>query len=871
MEELTENFNQEELENQIREEAVYNLKMITRKGDVIETRILRTDRGIVSGYYDDFEKLVKDVLPYNGLENIYITINPVKRSVMARSYNHLIPYAKCTTSDAEIERRQNFFIDIDAKRPAGVSATDEEKEEARKVMANVRNFLVKEIGFCDGLVFDSGNGYHLIFAIDLPNNDEIKNLLKMALKVLDGMFSNEKAEVDVTTYNAARITKLYGTIACKGDCTDDRPHRWSDRAYIPTVIEEVPKEKIEELVAYLPKPPEPAIRNVFTVNTKNKNFDMDAFLEKHSIEVQTKKTLDEGNMWVLKECPWNQAHNNSSAFIIQFSDGGICAKCHHNSCKNETWQTLLDRLEPDWKHKNGGGEKAAFKNGEEEKETQAETLIKLAIDAELFHTPTAECYATVALDKCRRTFKIRESAFKAWLINEFYNLKGKPPANDAVGQALSLLESKALCEGIEQSLFLRVAGVKNKFYYDLADKNNTVIEITPEGYSVAADQPNVFRKTKNMVAQIRPLEGKGDINLLSKHIRSESDADKILIMVAVIACFIPDIAHPVMVLAGEKGAAKSTTMKVLKQIIDPAGRGLIGMPKAERDLAIALANSYAPCFDNIDSISAAKSDLLCMASTGGGVSQRKLYTDDEELFLEFKHCVFLNGINVVAKRPDLLDRSLIIELERISEEARKEERIVWQAFLNDLPAILDGIFSTLSKAMAIYPSVKLEKLPRMADFAKWGYAIAEAIDSSSGDEFLKAYYRNINCGNDCTINDDPTAAAIVAFMRDKSGWEGYVSDLYEKLQEVALCEFIDMKAYRWPKAPNVLTKRLKEVKSNLEQVGIIFETNHDKVGSEIRIQNSNCTIVSSSRKPRERKIVKSDGSQELKKMFEKVS
>ena len=277
-------------------------------------------------------------------------------------------------------------------------------------------------------------------------------------------------------------------------------------------------------------------------------------------------------------------------------------------------------------------------------------------------------------------------------------------------------------------------------------------------------------------------------------------------------------------------------MRKFRKTVDPAVRDQYVFSHSEQDLAIVLANNYAPCFDNIESISPRQSDMLCMASTGGGISKRTLYTDEDETILEFKHCVGINGINVVATRPDLLDRSVIIELDRIPAKKRQEEALVWKEFEADLPAIMGGYFSAISKAMAIYPTVKIESLPRMADFTRWGWALSEAL-GYGGQAFIDAYTRNISRTNENAINEDPVAAAVVAFMRDRSEWQGYVAKLLIELERVAEDEKINVKAQRWPKAAHVLTSRLKEVKSNLEEVGIRYERQHDGGGTQIRLEN----------------------------------
>ncbi|MCY0903250.1 MAG: hypothetical protein OWU32_13900 [Firmicutes bacterium] len=104
------------------------------------------------------------------------------------------------------------------------------------------------------------------------------------------------------------------------------------------------------------------------------------------------------------------------------------------------------------------------------------------------------------------------------------------------------------------------------------------------------------------------------------------------------------------------------------------------LPNTLSDLALSLAGNYMPSYDNLDTLSADKSDLLCVAATGGGFSKRTLYTDEDETILFFQRCVTLNGINVVATRPDLLDRSIVRSFDRSNSSAfprKSAGRIAW--------------------------------------------------------------------------------------------------------------------------------------------------------------------------------------------------
>lgn len=163
--------------------------------------------------------------------------------------------------------------------------------------------------------------------------------------------------------------------------------------------------------------------------------------------------------------------------------------------------------------------------------------------------------------------------------------------------------------------------------------------MTEEGWEVDNSGQVLFTRRKNMKPQVMP-ERYEDISIINKHYRFKTEEDRILHTVSTVTKFMK-IANPIVVYHGEKGASKTTTMRMDRSIVDPAVRDVISMPKSTTDLSLVLHNNYLPCIDNIDNISAEKSDILCTAATGGGFSRRKLFTDDEETIYEFKVPVIL--------------------------------------------------------------------------------------------------------------------------------------------------------------------------------------------------------------------------------------
>jgi hypothetical protein len=243
--------------------------------------------------------------------------------------------------------RRWLLIDHDARRPAGISATETEHAAALQRMELVEASLVAA-GWPAPVVADSGNGGHLLYRVDLPNDDASKVLLERCLKALDLKFSDEHIAIDTTTFNASRLTKLYGTVAGKGDSTLDRPHRLARLLSVPAAVVPVRRDLLEALAEELPPEPAPHGRNGhhrFDASA----FDLDRWIAEHDLPVVATGTWQQGGRkWVLNPCPWDPAHQNRAAYIVQLANGAIGAGCLHTGCQGRKWHDLRRLYEPDF-------------------------------------------------------------------------------------------------------------------------------------------------------------------------------------------------------------------------------------------------------------------------------------------------------------------------------------------------------------------------------------------------------------------------------------------------------------------------------------------------------------------------------------------
>jgi hypothetical protein len=128
--------------------------------------------------------------------------------------------------DKDIVRRHWLLVDVDAKRDAGTSSTDSERQAARKVIEQCHLYLAGA-ELVGPVAADSGNGFHLCYPIDLANDDAAHALIKAALSELAALANSDTAHVDTGVHNASRIWKAYGTMVRKGTATAERPWRLS--------------------------------------------------------------------------------------------------------------------------------------------------------------------------------------------------------------------------------------------------------------------------------------------------------------------------------------------------------------------------------------------------------------------------------------------------------------------------------------------------------------------------------------------------------------------------------------------------------------------------------------------------------------------
>jgi P4 family phage/plasmid primase-like protien len=319
-------------------------------GQVVELRVFSPSRysskpQVETGYFDDLNLLATtaNAASERGALGVYVLPNRLNPALFARSPNRL-SRGITATKDSDITEHTYLLVDIDADRPAGISASQDEKEAAGAVLRRVYSTLRTE-GWPDPIIGDSGNGAHLIYRVELAPSDP---LIRRVYAALSLFFDTPEATIDQKVYNPARIWKLYGTVVRKGADTEDRPHRVARSLYIPESLRRVTKAR---LTAFAKRAPVSAS----TRHNADRAQQLDTWFARHFDEAnrpQEQAWADRGRKFVFEVCPFDETHDDRSAYVAQTNAGDIYAGCMHASCIAEGrkgrrgWRAFQERFGP---------------------------------------------------------------------------------------------------------------------------------------------------------------------------------------------------------------------------------------------------------------------------------------------------------------------------------------------------------------------------------------------------------------------------------------------------------------------------------------------------------------------------------------------
>jgi len=464
----------------------------------------------------------------------------------------------------------------------------------------------------------------------------------------------------------------------------------------------------------------------------------------------------------------------------------------------------------------------------EERRNQADRLIGYALEdvQELFVDQHGAPHALIDGEPVPLT-----SRCYSWLRRLMWEEEGRSVSGEYLKMAAGTLSAHAEFSGEVRELYTRGAWHEGVLYYEL--RAGKVVRIGPGGWTFEANPPVLFRRYVNLKALPDPEAG-GSLTVLDELVNLKSERDRRLFKAYLATLPLEHVGRPIFNASGAMGSGKTTIGRVAKRTWDPTAPETVRFDP--RDFLQKAMHAHIVMLDNQNTIPEWASDTLCRLVTGEADSKRRLYTDDEDVIIELRRAVILNAINVPTERGDVLDRSLVVELERIPDGDRKTEEQIWELFAREHPRLLGALFDILSRAIALKASIKLSRRPRLADWGEYAAAVYEVLGWGA-ETFLRDWDEVVRVQNQATLDGSPVAQAIIKFMEDKEEYSAPSSEMHSKLKVTAAQLGVDVERDKaWPKSARWLWRRIKEVLSLLVASGIEASRGRDESAKQLTLR-----------------------------------
>ncbi len=653
--------------------------------------------------------------------NVYFTFNPVNPDLLSRRANRVdvTRTKEPLTHDIDIACRWWMLIDCDPIRSDGISSTTPEWEASRDMATAIKQDLSRR-GWPEPIRCRSGNGCHLLYRVDLPSDDASTALVKECLQALHAKHTSSLVKVDTKVSNAARITKLYGTKARKGDNTTERPHRFSGMEKAPEPINVVSVDLLQRLAADAPKEPT-GKRNhpLRSLATKDRSCIVDR-ASKYAATIDAAISNGRGHNNAFRGvckvvrgfgltaeeafsilAPWNQEKCQPP-----WSDTELRHKIDEAISKGkDDWEGLLNDRD-----QTTGIDHLNYQNvtigpfGDEATETiggelqPAPKLIQLTNYREEF----------VANDKPPRKCPLPMSVMLAttmqatggWpkRVGGTLFVNPRPGVVQWLGRTSSLFGYIGTAAGIP-SEFLNLPGFHSR------DELYAELQRNTEGFNAVESLPHEPPLPDHYYACPEPTEGDGQhLAWLLDRFSPSTEIDRDLIQAAIVTLFWGGAGgtRPAFVFTSDsgRGSGKTKAATIIADIangfMEVSSNEEIGIIK-QRLLSEAGRSKRIIMLDNIKSLRFSWAELEALI-TSPTISGKQLYVGDAERPNMLTWFVTLNGVSMST---DLAQRSCIIKLAKPKfaptweEETRAYVREHRTGIIGDIVAFLRSPRATL--------------------------------------------------------------------------------------------------------------------------------------------------------------------------------
>ncbi len=482
-------------------------------------------------------------------------------------------------------------------------------------------------------------------------------------------------------------------------------------------------------------------------------------------------------------------------------------------------------------------------------QTKTSKLLKTILDSgdiTLFKDQNNTPYANISVGPKRINLPIVSTDFTSHLRHRLYTQNGEIVSDSNLKEIAGTLATKAQYGDVQYDLYHRVAQQGGNIYYNLQNSIGEVVEVTKDGWSIISGNkvPFLFKEGCGK-PQVAPEKG-GNLKDLLKISNIKNPDEQMLFLSTLAPRMIQDIDQAIVYIHGPAGSAKTTLLRMVKDLLDPSAGG-VSLPIRKVDSLLTLLNqTWVFANDNISKIDNDLSDVLCMVATGGEDARRTLYTDTGLTVLKIKNPAYITGVNVEASKSDLMSRIMLFKTEAVPRDEVRSGAEINKEFEAMKPRLLGALFDLLVQAMNIKETLNHRSSFRMNDFALWSAACSEALGYGAKPFEIALEKASKNRAYDA-IYTTSAGRALLNYLEEHGDFEGTITDLLRGLKDSRTdsdTEWHETVATN----PSALSKRLRELENSLNAVGVHVDF-LQRSGSErlvrIKMQKLETVVVES--------------------------
>lgn len=487
-------------------------------------------------------------------------------------------------------------------------------------------------------------------------------------------------------------------------------------------------------------------------------------------------------------------------------------------------------------------------------EFATQVLGMIVADIECIQDQNGDPYLRVKETGRVRTIEGTLPGIRSWLSNRFMEVAaGQHPPPKLIGTMVDSLIARCMASS-KSKVDYRVTMVEDYYglpaiFYDQGTDDWASIVVTPD--HVGRDHPPFmpFRRSEGM-KDLPPLVDEDadhrDVMELLQDVAPLPDRDhEILRLGFLLASLWPEGPYPILSLVGPPECGKGYHTKIIRDLVDPVGAPFQGFPYQEVDLMLDAYNERILVLDNVTTIPPYANNALCRISTGGSMKKKRLYMDKTRVAVYVANPIVITSTDRVLNTPDLVSRSILLELPPISDEGRWDESKALRRFQELRPIIFRKLLSLIQCALGFTGRVK--KQSRITPMFRVMTAAEEHLGWTKGT-FERAYYRNRTLGHDSILSEYPYIAAIRDLIQEKldaaanssssrtpTYWEGTYKELLNEFRERIPAH---LRGVSWPSTERLLQSQLKQIETSLEDMGYLITWNIRKtrVGQRLRLE-----------------------------------